>query len=303
VARIAQEFGDEHTKKKLETVESYLRAFTTALKRQGFTLYYVDACAGSGSSTPKQSKARSGTDPNQVALGISADEIADTDEIVQGSAVRALSITPPFDRYIFNDLKRSNVRSLAETVQEQFPHLRDRVEITQQDANTRLRSLCGSVDWKCSRAVVFLDPFGLQIKFDTLCELARTKAVDLWYLVPVFAMYRQIRTDGQIIADGGRSVDEALGTAEWREIVVDKGPIQNTLFGDPVELTSRAVDIAWFEKIARDRLRVAFDGRVVDQALPLGRNGLHEFSLMFASANPSGPAWGLASKLAKAVLK
>jgi hypothetical protein len=116
-------------------------------------------------------------------------------------------------------------------------------------------------------------------------------------------MYRQIRADGQVIADGGRSVDEALGTTVWRDVVVDKGPVQNSLFGDPIELNSRAVDIAWFERIARERLKVAFEGRVVDRALPLGRNGLHEFSLMFASANPSAPAWALASKLAKAVLK
>jgi three-Cys-motif partner protein len=299
----AQEFGDKHTKKKLETVEAYLRAFTTALKKQNFTLYYIDACAGSGASVPKQSRARAGVNTDQVGLGISTEEIADADLIVQGSATRALSINPPFDRYIFNDARRSNVRSLSEIVQKQFSHLEDRVEITQQDANARLRALCGSVDWKCSRAVVFLDPFGLQMKFDTLCELARTKAVDLWYLVPVFAMYRQIRADGQVINDGGRSVDEALGTSEWREVVVDKGPVQNSLFGEPVELTSRAVDIAWFEKIARDRLKVAFGGRVVDRALPLGRNGLHEFSLMFASANPSAPAWALASKLATAVLK
>ncbi|MCH8616951.1 three-Cys-motif partner protein TcmP [Sphingomonas sp. SM33] len=302
MTRTAQEFGDEHTKKKLETVEAYLRAFTIALKRQNFTLYYVDAYAGSGASVSKQSRTRTDTISNQVALGISP-EIVDTDEIVQGSATRALSINPPFDRYLFNDVKRSNVRSLAEIVRNRFPHLQDRVEITQQDANAKLRALCSSVDWKCSRAVVFLDPFGLQIKYDTLCELARTKAVDLWYLVPVFAMYRQIRTDGQVIADGGRSVDEALGTDAWREVVVDKGPVQNSLFGEPVELTSRAVDIAWFEKVARERLNVAFNGRVVDRALPLGRNGLHEFSLMFASANPSGPAWALASKLAKAVLK
>jgi three-Cys-motif partner protein len=187
-------------------------------------------------------------------------------------------------------------------VRTQFPHLEDRVEITQQDANLMLRRLCRDVSWRSSRAVVFLDPFGLQIKFDTLCELAATKAIDLWYLVPVFAMYRQVRGDGQVLSDGGNSVDEALGTTEWRNVVRAEGPRQVNLFGDDQTENTRAIDVVWFEKVAMDRLKLAFDGRVIERALPLGRNGMHEFSLMFAWANPSEPA-RLAAKLAKAVLK
>jgi three-Cys-motif partner protein len=300
LTRTTQEFGDEHTKKKLETVEKYLKAFTTALKKRDFTLYYVDACAGSGSSAPKPGRSRLQAE-GQVDLGLTS-EFLETDRIIEGSAVRALGINPLFDRYLFNDLKRSNVRSLKSTVEQQFPHLGDRIEITQQDANSMLRSLCIEVDWKSSRAVVFLDPFGLQIKFETLCELARTKAIDLWYLVPVFAMYRQVRGDGQILSDGGKSVDDALGTTDWRNIVAIDGPTQVGLFGEDYRQSARALDIAGFERIAMDRLRIAFGGRVVDRALPLGRNGLHEFSLVFAWANPSEPA-RLAAKLATAVLK
>jgi three-Cys-motif partner protein len=300
LSRTTQEFGDEHTKRKLETVEKYLRAFTTALKKRNFTLYYVDACAGSGASAPKLGRSRTST-PGQVDLGLGIDFL-EPDRIIEGSAVRALGVSPPFDRYVFNDLKRSNVRSLKSIVEQQFQHLEDRVEITQEDANSMLCRLCKDVDWKSSRAVVFLDPFGLQIKFETLCELARTQAVDLWYLVPVFAMYRQVRGDGQVLSDGGKSVDVALGTTNWRDVVASEGPTQAGLFGDDYKQSARALDIAGFERIAMDRLRVAFEGRVVDRALPLGRNGLHEFSLMFAWANPSEPA-RLAAKLATAVLK
>jgi len=39
---VTQAFGDEHTRRKLETVEKYLRAYTTALKLQKFELLYVD---------------------------------------------------------------------------------------------------------------------------------------------------------------------------------------------------------------------------------------------------------------------
>lgn len=297
----AQAFGHDHTRKKLETVERYLGAYTTALKKQGFKLVYVDACAGSGSSIPKSALDRK-NDSGQVGLLDPADCVADTDQIIVGSAIRALGVKPPFDRYVFNDVKKSNVVALRERVEKDFAHLSDRVTITRFDANEMPSELCKTTDWKSTRAVVFIDPFGLQIRYETLEKLAKTGAVDLWYLVPVFAMYRQVRGDGEVLEDGGKSVDEALGTTEWREVVAKQEKGQIGLFGDSEEVSKRAVNVSWFEKVAKERLKLAFGGRVVDQVLPLGRNGLHEFSLMFAWANPNRPAL-LAAKLASAVLK
>lgn len=299
----AQAFGDEHTRKKLETVEKYLRAFTTALKKRDFELLYIDACAGSGSSIPKSALVGRQAASYQSGLLQDSEAVADTDQIIVGSAIRALSVQPPFDRYLFNDVKPANVQALRKRIEQQFGHLKDRVTITQFDANAMLSDICDRTNWRSTRAVVFLDPFGLQIRYETLQNLARTEAVDLWYLVPVFAMYRQVRGDGGVLEDGGKSVDEALGTSDWREVVaVEVEQRQSDLFAGSKLVSRRAVDIAWFENVAKERLRHAFDGRVVDQVLPLGRNGLHEFSLMFAWANPSGPA-RLAAKLASAVLR
>lgn len=295
----AQEFGDEHTKKKLETVEKYLSAYATALKYSPFQLLYVDACAGSGSSVPKATLEP--TNPNQVSLDGLSPPVADTDAIIVGSAIRALGVNPPFHKYLLNDTKQSNVDALRSSIRDDFPHLADRVEITRLDANEMLRKLCASQDWNETRAVVFLDPFGLQINYETLELLGRTKAVDVWYLVPVFAMYRQVSGDGQIHPDGGPRVDAALGTTVWRQVAVIEEE-STDLFSQPQFRSARAVDIAWFEKVAKERISAAFGGRVLDDTLPLGRNGVQEFSLMFAWANPSEKA-KLAAKLAKAVLK
>lgn len=299
---VAQAFGDEHTRKKLEIVEKYLAAYTIALKKQRFELLYIDACAGSGSSIPKSAL----TDQRAVGAHSIFDDppekVADTDQIIVGSAIRALSVSPPFDRYLFNDVKRSNVRALEAEVANRFSHLKGRVKITQFDANEMLLDICRQTNWRATRAVVFIDPFGLQIRYETLEILARTKAVDLWYLVPVFAMYRQVRGDGGVLDDGGKSVDEALGTNVWRNVVAIQERGEVDLFGETTTVSKKAVDIAWFETVAKDRLKVAFEGRVVDRALALGRNGLHEFSLMFAWANPSDKA-KLAAKLASAVLR
>jgi len=161
--RTTQEFGSDHTKTKLDAVQKYLSAFTTALKKRQFTLLYVDACAGSGASVPKGLRNKS--NPYEGQTGLWGQELVfDADHIVEGSAARALSISPPFDRYVLNDLKRENVASLRALVHGEFSHLADRVTFTQRDANDILRQLCRKTNWKSTRAVVFIDPFGLQIK-------------------------------------------------------------------------------------------------------------------------------------------
>lgn len=295
----SQYFGDRHTVQKLETVERYLKTYTTALKFQAFELLYVDACAGSGSSVPKAAFEVSSS--NQTLLEGFPPAVVDTDGIIVGSAIRALGVNPPFHRYLLNDVKQSNVNALRRSISEDFPHLSGRVDLTRLDANQMLRDICASFDWKRTRAVVFLDPFGLQINYETLELLGRTKAVDLWYLVPVFAMYRQVSGNGQINADGGPRVDAALGTSAWRDVAVVE-ETSTDLFNQPQFRSKRAVDIAWFEKVAKERLSDAFGGRVLEETLPLGRNGIQEFSLMFAWANPSQKAADLAATLAKAVL-
>ena len=86
----------------------------------------------------------------------------------------------------------------------------------------------------------------------------------------------------------------------WRDVAVVEERLTD-LFNQPQLRSKRAVDIAWFEKVAKERLSEAFGGRVLAETLPLGRNGIQEFSLMFAWANPHEKA-KLAAKLAKAVL-
>lgn len=296
----AQTFGHQHTIEKLNAVEKYLDRYTTALKNQSFELLYIDACAGSGASVPKQSSGNL----DHLGDGLFDNEkiaLVDTQQMVLGSPIRALNLKNPFHKYLFNDYKRSNINSLKNHVEENFPSLKNRVEYSRSDANEMLLNVCRDYNWRQTRAVVFLDPFGLQINYDTLVALARTGAVDVWYLVPVFAMYRQVTGTGDIHEDGGRRVDIALGTQQWREVVAHEYT-PTDLFGTVPTVKQRVVNIDWFEKIAKEQIGYAFSGQVLDETLRLGKNGTHEFSLMFAWANQSERA-KLASKLAKAVLK
>ena len=274
---VAQLFGDAYTRQKLETVQRYLKPYSTALNGK-FKLLYVDACAGSGASIPKSATKAETEDAQQALAGLGR-PVVDSDQIVIGSALRALAVEPPFHRYLFNDLDRKNVTSLKDSIAQDFAHLNDRIITTELDANEMLKNMAVSYDWQETRAVVFLDPFGLQIRFETLEILAKSRAIDLWYLVPVFAMYRQVSGDGEINPDGGPRVDAALGTTAWRDSAVVTEFVPENLFEAAQVRTKRAIDIEAFEKIAKDRLASAFGGRVLDKTLPLGKNGVHYFSL------------------------
>ncbi|WP_375494674.1 hypothetical protein [uncultured Nostoc sp.] len=47
-----------------------------------------------------------------------------------------------------------------------------------------LKTLYGK-NWRSNRAVLFLDPFGMQIPWSTIEAIAHTEAIDLWYLFPL----------------------------------------------------------------------------------------------------------------------
>ena len=276
MAVTTQQFGSAHTERKLQAVQKYLGAFTTALKKQSFDLLYVDACAGSGSSAARQHDGQG--------------RLIDADDITIGSAVRALEIITPFDRYFLNDAKQKNTRSLNAIVAERFTNLQDRVTVMQSDANTALIDLCNTTNWRKSRAVVFLDPFGLQLDFSMVSALGKTEAVDLWYLVPVLGMSRQIKANGSILEPGGSRVDRLLGTTEWRNSATVEEPGGTDLFGEVQPTIRKVANSAWFEQVAIRQLRTVFEGGVLDATLPLGRNGLHSILISICLCQSSPPS-------------
>lgn len=284
MAVVPQEFGSGHTEAKLATVEKYLKGFTTALAGK-FTLVYVDAFAGSGASVPKMDK-------QQIRL-------IETDDIIDGSTRRALRIAPSFDQFIFIEKLGKNLKSL-QGLKEEFPQKQDKIEILPGDANSMLQNFATKLDKRNARAVVFIDPFGLSLDWETIAALGRTERVDLWYLVPSGGMSRQVKLDGTEL-ESARLLDKVLGTTEWRGRII-ANTVTTDLFGDPISSTSKiggAVELAGF---VQERLSTVFKGGVSEKALPLGRGGRHEFSLIFACANPSPRANALALRLADAVL-
>jgi three-Cys-motif partner protein len=284
----AQRFGSAHTGQKLDKLEEYLKIYSTALKNQGFELVYFDAFAGAGDVQI--------ADADATLLN----GVDDYSPFIRGSAQRALAFKTAFDRYVFVDAKDENISALRELASA-HSDISDRITIRKGDANSELLGFCQSTDWKKTRAVVFLDPYGNQVKWETVAALAATEAIDIWYLFPAgLGVYRQISKTKGVHSSHEKSLDELFGTTEWRDVFVERRQVDD-LFGSREEQEKTAT-VESVTRYMANRLKSVFNGGVLDEWLPLGSRKIHMYSLMFAWANPGEKA-KLAGKLAQAVLR
>jgi len=204
--RAKQRFGGDWTNEKLERVRKYLSAYTTIMSRQPFRFAYIDAFAGTGYRTIKK-------EGEQEEL-----PFPDLDSFLDGSPRIALQVEPRFTRYIFVEQSESRFAELQK-LKEEFPHLQRDIILVNTDANSYLQDLCINYSWKTNRAVLFLDPFGLQVNWDTIIGVANTKAIDLWYLFPLgVAVNRMLTKSGQIRAVWRERLNRLFGDEGWYDV-------------------------------------------------------------------------------------
>lgn len=152
------------------------------------------------------------------------------------------------------------------------------------------------------RAVVFLDPYGMNVEWETLELLASTRAVDVWYLFPMLAVTRQLARDmSRVDEHKSAKLDEIFGTSNWRKELYDTQVIDD-LFDQPVTTSVRKVTLPQIEEYARKRLGTLF--RYVSEPLPLIAEGRGQlFSLFCLSNSSSDAAIDLIKKGVRATLK
>lgn len=230
------------------------------------------------------------------------DEAAELSEVTEGSARRALRTLPPFDRYLFIDAKRQNVSSLK-GLKAEFPSVADRIFVERGDANDAIREYCNR-HRNSDRAVIFLDPFGNQVRWETIEAIAQTVGIDLWYLFPAgLGVQRQISKDGTPHLDAEASLDAMFGTPEWRDHLVEQHGGQMDMFSGTAEAARRVVSADAITRYMIKRMKGAFAGRVLDDWLPLGQGRRHWYSLIFAWSNPSDKATQLARRVGTHIMR
>ncbi len=288
-----QEFGGDWTNEKLLRVQKYLTAYTTALKSRPFQLLYIDAFAGTGYRTIKSKD-------NQQDL-LFPDLAGDEAEAYRaGSARIALEIVPRFAEYYLIEQDAEKCAQL-EKLKEEFPDKAKNIHIINEDANEVLNRVCDT-SWKQRniRAVLFLDPYGMNVSWHTIEAIARTEAIDMWYLFPLgIGVNRLLTKDGNIPDAWQEKLDDIFGCSDWRELSYKKEFIPG-LFGEE-EITTKT---GTFKKIADffvERLGTAFAG-VAKHPLPLYNSRNNPLYLLcFACGNKRGAP--VALRIAEHILK
>jgi three-Cys-motif partner protein len=287
-------FGGGWTDQKLRVLDDYLAAyckiFQTNPRAKHFDTIYVDAFAGTGLINQRKAPAE------RVELFAEFAE-QETAEFLSGSASRALQ--HPFSRYIFIEKAASRIAEL-DKLRAQSLH-KERIGIQKGDANTRLATFVNSTDWRKSRAVVFLDPYGMQVDWETIVKLGRTEAVDLWLLFPLGqAVMRLLRKEGEPPPEWQRALDRIFGTHDWcsRFYVTQR---EADWFENEIVSTHRVADWQAVGAFMIERLKTAFCAVAGNPGVLLNSRNVPLYLFCFASANPKGAPTAL--KIAGYLLK
>lgn len=281
-------WGGNWTESKLEAFSKYVSAYLTILKRypQWQTIYF-DGFAGSGS---KESDNKS-----EIYEQL---KITEEDEaLYKGSAERVLSLSKSFDWYYFVDIKEESLKRLEVKLSEYQKKYSNPFQFKHGDCNKWVLELSKTMkNSEKYAALVFLDPFGMQIDWQSIESLRNTKT-DIWILVPTGVIVnRLLDKNGKLKFSTKLQSFFGMTEEEIRTEFYKKSP-QTTLFGEE----EREIKISQpIEKIAflyLQKLKTVWRNVVESPLVLKNSRNVPIFHLVFASNNP------VAVKIAKDIIK
>ena len=273
---------------KLGCLAKYLHAYTTILSQQGWCrgYFYIDAFAGAGRAEVRTRKG--GGESRSTDLVLSLSEYAfiedQQSQYIEGSPRIALGTNPTFTKYFFFEMAEQRVASLT-AMADEFGETRD-IEILHGDTRTALVELLQSkrFNWSNQRAVVFLDPFGMQVEWNVIEAIAKTKAIEVFINFPVgMAIQRLLPKSGRFSNADRAKLTRYFGSPDWETVVYSRG---EDLFGE----TEVAKVEGSGNKLAKwycGRLKKEF-GFAAAPRLIRNSQGGHLYYLLFATPNQTG---------------
>ncbi len=269
-------------REKLDALGAYLDYYTKVLKNQRRWLkgtIYIDAFAGPGRSRIRV-KATSPLGGLLTELGPEDD--AEEAAFIAGSPRRALEIANPFDEYVFIEMAEDRIAELERLSAEYGGQ--HKIDIRRGDANGQLENLLkGNISKYGYKAVVFLDPFGMQIPWETVARLAATKNTEVVINFALgMAIQRLLRRDAEIPPSWRAALDVFFGTSDWwAEVYVE---VDDLLERRTIKRNDAGLRLLEFY---RTRLKQAF-GHVSPARLVRNTRGGHLYYLIWAGTHPKG---------------
>lgn len=237
---------------KHEIIGKYASAYTILLTKKKFSLAYIDAFAGAGTTISRT-----------------------TGNLVAGSPQIALEVKPPFNDYYFIDIDSAKVNELKK-----LAALHENVHIYEGDANDiLLESVFPQIEWDdFRRGLCLLDPYGLHLNWNFIKTAGQMKTIDMFLNFPVADMNRNVlwhNPEGVDESDIVR-MNAFWGNESWRKAAYNT---QNNLFNLEMKEDNETVARAF-----RKRLQTEAKFAHVSEPLPMRNSkGSIVYYLFFAS--------------------
>lgn len=269
-------------REKLQALGDYLSFYTTALKNQRWvkSLTYVDAFAGAGQARVRR-VTPSGMD--DLLATVQAEPLdADAEQYIRRSPRVALDIPNRFSSYVFIERNPGRAAEL-ELLRKEYGEscsIDVRQGTAQQEVDALLRTDLGKSG---HLGVVFLDPFGMQVPWETIQSLAATGRVEIIVNFALgMAIQRVLARSAELGPGWHEALDRLFGAPDWHDQVYEHHvDLLGTSTRKREDAGMRLLE--WY----RRRLREAF-GHVSPAKLIRNTRGGHLYYLIWAGPNALG---------------
>lgn len=285
------EWGGKWTEKKLDAFAKYVSAYLTIMKKQPFwkTIYF-DGFAGCG-----ERKDKCKTPVYQQLLLTEKEE-----KLYKGAAERVLTLPNKllFDYYYFIDSNAESLGKLEKKLSVFNASLQNPIQYRPGDCNTWLLELSNAMKLHKNdfASLVLLDPFGMQINWESIESLKDTRT-DVWILIPTGVIVNRL-LDKSCELKNSKKLQSFFGLEE-DEIIkyFYEKKTYNSLFGETEIIKKVSSPIEKIALLYSDRLKTIWK-YVTEKPLRLENSrGVPIFHFVFASNNES------ALRIAKQIIK
>jgi three-Cys-motif partner protein len=227
---------------KYRLLALYDELFSTGMKNKWDQRVYIDLYAGAGYS-----------------------RIQGTSRFQKGSPVIALTVTHPFDKYIFCEESKALLDALKARAQRIAPQAN--VAYIRGNCDTEIERICKEIPRASSTnkvlSLCLVDPFDFGLKFETLRGLS-TFFMDFVDLLAIGMDAN--RNYDQYVEGNSTKIDEALGNTAWRERWKAVGVRRSDFRPFLAKEFCRSMESLGYLKKPLDRMRLV---RSVEKNLPL----------------------------------
>ena len=286
-------WGGAWTEVKLEAFEKYVKAYLTIMKKHAtendWILFYFDAFAGSGS---REAMIEEANDDEETLFGNEEIEEITEQTSYKGAAERVLGIDIDgfsFNYYYFVDKDERSLLALKERLTRLFPKKANCMAFKPGDANKRILELVNYAKKhpKCA-ALILLDPFGMQLNWETIRVLKDVKHIDLWILVPSGVIINRLLTrSGKIMCS--ERMEKSFGMPiDKIQSYFYKQVTEQSLFGEITRQQKRNNTINRIAQLYLDLLGEEFAHVIKEPLVLVNSTNCPIFHFVFASHNQTG---------------